>query len=123
MMFAPFVRSDVRFAAHAEGTSLCEAQHHARREHHSPTGEPSWEHFLTKCSPWSVFFTYKLLFLGFFSLLCRIACFYTLDDDAREAGKGNNIGNYHEVIEHVRQLPNEVVFEHGAEEYEYNGNN
>ena len=47
-----------------------------------------------------------------------------------ELGGGNNhcgkceerdyVGDNHQVVEHIRQLPNEVVLEDCAEEYEYN---
>ena len=53
-------------------------------------------------------------------LLCALGC---LDNDAGKCGECDDVGDNHEVVEDVGQLPDEVIFRDGAEEDECNGKN
>ena len=49
-------------------------------------------------------------------LFAELGC---ANNHSGKSEEGDCVGDNHQVIEHIRQLPNEVVLEDSAEEYEY----
>ena len=47
-----------------------------------------------------------------------LACFDGTDDDCREGKEGDDVGDDHDVIEHIGKLPDEIVGEKRAQENE-----
>ena len=53
-------------------------------------------------------------------LLCELA-FRAADYHFGQGEQGDDVGNDHEVVEHIRQLPHQIVAHHGAHQDEHQG--
>ena len=53
-------------------------------------------------------------------LLCDLA-FRAADHHFGQGEQGDDVGNDHEVVEHIRQLPHQIVAHHGAHQDEHQG--